>query len=179
MSVKKKKQGQDIVDLREYLDFTQEELAERVGVTVETVKKWEKGQSQPNRQAAILMEILGDLELRISVQDLLNEGKAAKAKFNGGVPVDTGQLVIVDPVHLKYWKDGEWDQKKKKQNNDYGGVAQITITKRHSEYRLVNKPKEVNHLVATGTGGGDGTFPVFAVYKHGELSRIEVRFDDL
>ena len=178
MNKQKKWQGQDIVQLRASLDFTQEELAERLGVTVGTVKKWERGRSTPNRQAAILMEILGDPELRISVTELLEEGKAAKAQFIGCVPVDSGQLVVVDPCHLADWKGGDWEEKKKKQNNDYGGVAQVTMKKCHGEYTLMKRPKERNHLVATITGGGDGLFPVFAVFKYGELVRLEVRFGD-
>jgi putative transcriptional regulator len=47
-----------ICNLREELDMSQAAFAMLLNVSVDTVKKWEKGKRKPSRAAAILLEIL-------------------------------------------------------------------------------------------------------------------------
>lgn len=75
--------GSDIRDARNRAGISQEQLAERVGVTLRTIGNWERSATAPRDKLPILREILGDYlddgesdspRLRIaSDQELLNE----------------------------------------------------------------------------------------------------------
>lgn len=54
--------GQQIRDARERAGLTQEQLAQRVGVTLRTVGNWERGASVPRNRLARIREVLPDLD---------------------------------------------------------------------------------------------------------------------
>lgn len=43
--------GQDIRNFRESLELSQEKLAQLIGVSVQTVNKWERGHNSPSQLA--------------------------------------------------------------------------------------------------------------------------------
>ena len=50
--------GNKIVELRKQGNLTQEQLAEKVGVSRQTISKWELGETSPDiKQAKILADI--------------------------------------------------------------------------------------------------------------------------
>lgn len=92
--------GDNIVELRKYNNMSQEELAEKLGVSRQTLSKYEIGESVPDiEKCAILAEIFG-----ITLDDLVNYkkeenlgiGMPPKGKYMFGVVKvgDKGQIVI-------------------------------------------------------------------------------------
>ena len=92
----------NLVQLRKMLNMTQEELAEKVGVSRQAVAKWEAGETSPDlEKARLLAEALG-----VSLDDLTNYEPGdsdsmglpvpPKGKHIFGVVTvgDTGQIVI-------------------------------------------------------------------------------------
>ena len=58
----------NLVQLRKMLNMTQEELAEKVGVSRQAVARWEAGETSPDlEKARLLAEALG-----VSLDDLTN-----------------------------------------------------------------------------------------------------------
>ena len=90
----------NLVQLRKLNRITQEELAEKTGVTRQTVAKWESGDSEPTlEKSKLLAEALG-----VSLDDLVNFDSGAnlgisgppKGKYLFGVATvgEKGQIVI-------------------------------------------------------------------------------------
>lgn len=90
----------NLLQLRKQYHFTQEELAEKVGVTRQAIAKWESGESEPTLdKAKLLAETLG-----VSLDDLTNFESGAnlglgvppKGKHLFGVATvgERGQIVI-------------------------------------------------------------------------------------
>ena len=48
----------EIKQLREKLGLTQEQLAHKLGVTVKTVNRWERGKAKPSPMARRLLSVL-------------------------------------------------------------------------------------------------------------------------
>ena len=90
----------NLVQLRKLNDMTQEELAEKVGVTRQSIAKWEAGLSQPDlERARLLAESFGvTLDDLASFEPADNLGLAPPPKgryFFGVVTMgDKGQIVI-------------------------------------------------------------------------------------
>lgn len=91
--------SENIISMRKLRGFSQEVLAEKVGVTRQTVSKWEVGESLPDlEKAAALAETLG-----VSLDELISYDQK-----NSGIPIppkgkhmfgmvtvgDKGQIVI-------------------------------------------------------------------------------------
>lgn len=91
--------SENIVSMRKIRGFSQEALAEKVGVTRQTVSKWEVGESLPDlEKAAALAEALG-----VSVDELISYDQKnsslpmpPKGKHMFGMVTvgDKGQIVI-------------------------------------------------------------------------------------
>ena len=90
----------NLLQLRKYKQLTQEELAEKVGVTRQAIAKWESGETMPDlERSRILAEIF-----EVSLDDLANYdpgenwgiGVPPKGKHIFGVVTvgDKGQIVI-------------------------------------------------------------------------------------
>ena len=66
--------GNKIVNLRKKNNLSQEELAEKVGVTRQTISKWELGETTPEMDKLIIISKLYDITLdELMKED--NEGK--------------------------------------------------------------------------------------------------------
>ena len=96
--------GQNLQKLRKQKSLTQEALAEAVGVTRQTIAKWETGESAPD------LEMSGKLAsvLNVSLDDLVNApedeldgkpGMQGKHMFGVVTVGDKGQIVI--PVRAR------------------------------------------------------------------------------
>lgn len=90
----------NLVQLRKYKRLTQEELAEKVGVSRQAIAKWEAGETMPDlEKSRLLAEIF-----EVSLDDLANYekdtnwglGVPPKGKYIFGVVTvgDKGQIVI-------------------------------------------------------------------------------------
>ncbi|MBP3809744.1 MAG: helix-turn-helix domain-containing protein [Clostridiales bacterium] len=90
----------NLVSLRKFHGMTQEDLADKVGVTRQAVAKWESGESVPDlEKSRLLAEAFG-----VSLDDLVNHvpednlglGVAPRGKYLFGVVTvgDKGQIVI-------------------------------------------------------------------------------------
>ena len=94
--------GENLVELRKYHDFSQEELADRIGVSRQTLSKYETGESLPDiEKCRLLAEIFG-----VMVDDLISYEKDEQDNLGLGIPPkgkhifgmvkvgDKGQIVI-------------------------------------------------------------------------------------
>lgn len=79
--------GAVVTELRGRRGWTQEELAQRLGVSAQAVSKWETGQSMPD--VALLLPLAQ--ALGCTVDELLT-GSAASLRLQGAEPT-TGELV--------------------------------------------------------------------------------------
>lgn len=77
--------GKFIAQKRKEQNLTQEQLAERLGVSNKTVSKWESGKCMPDY--AVVKRLCE--ELRITVAELM-DGKEAEEKSVGTVKTHTG-----------------------------------------------------------------------------------------
>ena len=91
---------ENLIQMRKMRQMTQEELAEKVGVTRQSVAKWESGESVPDlNKCKVLAEVFG-----VSLDDLANYeaeenlglGVPPKGKHLFGMVTvgDKGQIVI-------------------------------------------------------------------------------------
>ena len=92
----------NLIELRKLNNFSQEELAEMIGVSRQTLSKYETGESLPDvNKCRILADVLG-----VSIDDLVSYEKDNKDNLGMGVPPkgkhifglvkvgDKGQIVI-------------------------------------------------------------------------------------
>ena len=92
--------SENLVQMRKLLSMTQEDLAEKVGVTRQAVAKWESGESVPDlEKSKLLAEALGvslDELVNHEPEDNLGLGLAPKGKHLFGIVTvgDKGQIVI-------------------------------------------------------------------------------------
>ncbi|SCZ77512.1 helix-turn-helix domain-containing protein [Pseudobutyrivibrio xylanivorans] len=92
--------SENLVQMRKFLSMTQEELAEKVGVTRQSIAKWEAGDSLPDlEKSKLLAEVLGvslDELANHEPEDNLGLGLAPKGKYLFGMVTvgDKGQIVI-------------------------------------------------------------------------------------
>ena len=86
----------------------------------------------------------------------------------GYCPVDSGQLMIVDPCYLNQWKDNEYGA-----TSDYAfsyaGACNKTID--HTSGSLEGT------AVVTSTTYGDGTYPVYINFENGKATEMRVLMD--
>ena len=92
----------NLTELRKYHDLSQEELAEKIGVSRQTLSKYETGESLPDiEKSKLLADVFG-----VSVDDLISYDKNQEDHLGLGVPPkgkhifgmvkvsDKGQIVI-------------------------------------------------------------------------------------
>lgn len=92
----------NVIELRKYHDYSQEELAEKIGVSRQTLSKYETGESLPDIEKCKLMaDVFG-----VTVDDLISFDKLKDDNLGLGVPPkgkhvfgmvkvgDKGQIVI-------------------------------------------------------------------------------------
>ena len=92
----------NLIELRKYHDLSQEELAEKIGVSRQTLSKYETGESLPDiEKSKLLADAFG-----VSIDDLISYDKNKEDNLGLGVPPkgkhifgmvkvgDKGQMVI-------------------------------------------------------------------------------------
>ena len=92
----------NLIELRKYHDLPQEELAEKIGVSRQTLSKYETGESLPDiEKSKLLADAFG-----VSIDDLISYDKNKEDNLGLGVPPkgkhifgmvkvgDKGQIVI-------------------------------------------------------------------------------------
>lgn len=91
----------NLVELRKLNQLTQEELAEKVGVTRQAVAKWESGESEPSLDKCKLLAeafnvSIDDLANYEPAEDNMGMGVPPKGKHLFGIVTvgDKGQIVI-------------------------------------------------------------------------------------
>lgn len=98
---------------RKSLDLSQEELAEKVYVTRQTISNWETGKSYPDIHSLLLLSSLfnvsldrlikGDIE---TMKDMINEQEIKKFNYYGTIYTVHFVLLILSAVPLFMWL--EW-----------------------------------------------------------------------
>lgn len=94
--------AENLVELRKYHDFSQEELADMIGVSRQTLSKYETGESLPDiEKCKRLANVFG-----VTIDDLISHDKKNEDNLGLGVPPkgkhifgmvkvgDKGQIVI-------------------------------------------------------------------------------------
>jgi AbrB family looped-hinge helix DNA binding protein len=97
----------NLIELRKYHDLSQEELADKIGVSRQTLSKYETGESLPDiEKCKLIADVFG-----VTIDDLLNYDKKSGENMGLGVPPkgkhifglvtvgDKGQIVI--PVQAR------------------------------------------------------------------------------
>ncbi len=92
----------NLIELRKYHDYSQEDLAELIGVSRQTLSKYETGESLPDiEKCKLLADVFG-----VTIDDLINYEKNDEESLGLGVPPkgkhvfgmvkvgDKGQIVI-------------------------------------------------------------------------------------
>ncbi|MDO4491251.1 MAG: helix-turn-helix domain-containing protein [Lachnospiraceae bacterium] len=74
--------AENLIELRKYHDFSQEELAERIGVSRQTLSKYETGESLPDiEKCKLLADVFG-----VTIDDLISYNKQEDGNLGLGVP---------------------------------------------------------------------------------------------
>ena len=93
--------GEKITELRKKYNYTQESLAEKIGVTRQTLSNWESNITSPDlNQASILCK-----ELKISINDLLDNELELDVKDNSNNILNklVGKKVILNFEYENYY----------------------------------------------------------------------------
>ena len=81
--------------MRSRMGLTQEEVAEKVGVSRQAVAKWEKGETLPDIESCIKLADLFEVPVDMLVRGLKEEKTAEKKQLFGCVKVnDKGQITL-------------------------------------------------------------------------------------
>lgn len=98
--------GMNIKYLRNKFDFSQEDLAEKIGVSRQSVAKWENGESLPDIQKCADMAVLFEVSLDALVMSSIDETvevseEPSEGRYVFGVVKvgERGQVVI--PKHAR------------------------------------------------------------------------------
>ncbi len=100
-----------------------------------------------------------------------DDGKRVRV---GEVWVDSGQVLITDPCYLDRWVNDEYNGEAAKPNAkgeypfSYVGAASATLSKARAG--------QLELGVASSSGWGDGSYPVYATFKGGRVAKLEIEF---
>ena len=90
-----------------------------------------------------------------------------KGVLLGRVPVDSGQLILVDPCYLKDWEDGPFDLNLKPDNH-YAECCLASLS-------VKGGGQVFNDLgVCFSSGWGDGSYPVYGIRKDGRIVKVVI-----
>lgn len=93
--------GEKIAELRKKYNYTQEKLAEKIGVTRQTISNWESSITSPDlNQASLLCK-----ELRININDLLDNELELEVRDNSSSVLSklVGRKVILNFDYDNYY----------------------------------------------------------------------------
>lgn len=86
-----KKLADSIISLRRKHGFSQEQLAEKIGVTRQTISNWERGTATPDVETLNLIAKLFDMDLLAIINGESNEQEKAKDT----IPHRTALLIAI------------------------------------------------------------------------------------
>lgn len=94
----------------------------------------------------------------------------------GNCPVDSGQIMLVDPCYIKDFDSNdysyqEWQKKHNGTEFSYSATCNVTI-------QSPAQGGQVGCAVATSSGWGDGTYPVYATIEDGRVTEVTIYFSD-
>jgi hypothetical protein len=95
----------------------------------------------------------------------------------GNCSVDSGQLMIVDPCYVDSFVNDEFDNQVYDLDEEvpfsYSGACNVTLHTPAQGGQLGN-----GTAVATSTGWGDGSYPVYAEIEDGRVASVTIYFND-
>ena len=89
--------SENLIELRKYHDYSQEELAEMIGVSRQTLSKYETGESLPDIEKS---KLLADV-FSVTIDDLINHEKSDEESLGLGVPPKGKHVFGMDKVGYK------------------------------------------------------------------------------
>ena len=114
--------GKFIQKKRREKNLTQEQLAERLGISNKTISKWENGKSLPD------YSIISPLceELGVTISELLCGNEKEDTKNNDisydERDVNKNHLKSADDIKLLLYRMNQWDEEKKKEYKRKHGI---------------------------------------------------------
>ena len=128
--------GEKITELRKKYNYTQESLAEKIGVTRQTLSNWESNITSPDlNQASILCK-----ELKISINDLLDNELELDVKDNSNNILNklVGKKVILNFDYENYYDmDIEYQ----------GKVKVLSIDDEFIRVEVAKERQKINKLI--------------------------------
>ena len=94
----------------------------------------------------------------------------------GVCPVDSGQIMLVDPCYIKDFDSDDysyqdWQEKHHGTKFSYSSTCNVTI-------ESPAQGGQVGCAVATSSGWGDGTYPVYAEIEDGRVASVTIYFSN-
>ena len=128
--------GKKITELRKKYNYTQENLAEKIGVTRQTLSNWESNITSPDlNQASLLCK-----ELKININDLLDDELELDIKDNSNNILNklVGSKVILNFDYENYYDmDIEYQ----------GKVKVLSINDEFIKVEVVKGKQKINKLI--------------------------------
>jgi len=128
--------GEKITELRKKYNYTQENLAEKIGVTRQTLSNWESNITSPDlNQASLLCK-----ELKININDLLDNELELDVKDNSNNILNklVGKKVILNFYYENYYDmDIEYQ----------GKVKVLAIDDEFIKVEVIKGKQKINKLI--------------------------------
>ena len=128
--------GEKITELRKKYNYTQENLAERIGVTRQTLSNWESNITSPDlNQASLLCK-----ELKININDLLDNELELDVKDNSNSILNK---LVGNKVILNFDYDNYYDMDIEYQ----GKVKVLSIDDEFIKVEVTKGKQKINKLI--------------------------------
>ena len=128
--------GEKITELRKKYNYTQESLAEKIGVTRQTLSNWESNITSPDlNQASLLCK-----ELKININDLLDNDLELDVKDNSNSILNK---LIGNKVILNFDYDNYYDIDIEYQ----GRVKVLSIDEEFIKVEVTKGKQKINKLI--------------------------------
>lgn len=128
--------GEKITELRKKYNYTQESLAEKIGVTRQTLSNWESNITSPDlNQASLLCN-----ELKININDLLDNELELDVKDNSNNILNK---LVGNKVILNFDYDNYYDMDIEYQ----GKVKVISIDDEFIKVEVIKGKQKINKLI--------------------------------
>ena len=128
--------GEKITELRKKYNYTQENLAEKIGVTRQTLSNWESNITSPDlNQASLLCK-----ELKININDLLDNELELDVKDNSNSILSK---LVGNKVILNFYYDNYYDIDIEYQ----GKVKVLSIDDEFIKVEIVKGKQKINKLI--------------------------------
>jgi len=128
--------GEKITELRKKYNYTQESLAEKIGVTRQTLSNWESNITSPDlNQASLLCK-----ELKININDLLDNELELDVKDNSNSILNK---LVGNKVILNFDYDNYYDMDIEYQ----GKVKVLSIDDEFIKVEVTKGKQKINKLI--------------------------------